>query len=319
MSSTHTRDHRRRFPSYPLPERGLRIENLLIRMGSKDIRHACYQESITHLGRGLYGPHNNGDPAAAQIATLQALTDALPRTVSHQTAAIIHGVSKNLLKPPFHLTVPRDRTRVKHSLVIGHRSTIPTRHIWTWWGVPVTSPAWTWTDLALSTSLLEALILADTFIRPGRPEFGEQPTPLASKEQLRDALKLRGSANGVRRAAKALHLARIGIDSPQETALRFFMHEAGLPEPEVNVWLLDQHGHRVVQPDMVLRKWRLTIQYDGEDYHSGEQMRKDVRRAERTEDLGWKELRITKDHMGDHGIAAISKIERELRSRGWRP
>lgn len=163
---------------------------------------------------------------------------------------------------------------------------------------------------------MEALILADQFIRPGRPEYGE-PAAIASRADLRNTLELRGSANGVRRAGWALELAREGADSPQETALRFYMHQAGLPEPEVNAWICTEHGVRVVQPDLLLRRWRLAIQYDGEQYHSGEQMRKDVRRAENTEAMGYTEVRITKDHMRNRAAAAMAKIERELIARGW--
>ena len=319
MATEHTRDLRRRTRAYPLPRRGARVEELLVHMEPRDIRHARYSGTVRHLGRGLYGPRGDGSPDELQIATLQALTCGLPRAVSHQTAAAIYGMLDEPLHPPFHITSPRRSSRVKSRRVVGHRSDVPASHIWTWRGIPVTSPAWTWTDLAINSSLVEALILADRSIRPGRPAFGQRAEPLVALEHLREALTARGRANGIRTAAQALDLARIGVDSPQETRLRFYMHEAGLPEPEVNVWLLDEQGQHVVQPDMTLRRWRLAIQYDGEDYHSGAQMRKDVWRTERTEALGWKEVRITKDHMYGGGRAAIAKIERELRGRGWKP
>lgn len=102
-----------------------------------------------------------------------------------------------------------------------------------------------------------------------------------------------------------------------ETMLRFYMHQAQLPEPEVNMWILDEKGHRMVQPDLSLPEWGLAIQYDGEDYHSGEQMRKDVRRTQITETLGWVEVRITKDHMRRGGREAVQLIIRKLRAQGW--
>lgn len=271
---------------------------------------------VAHLGRGLYGPADES-PGQQQIATVQALTSGLPRAVSHQTAAVIYVMVDGPLAPPYHLTTTRRGSRVRSRHAIGHRSDVPTPHLWTWRGCLITSPAWTWSDLALNTCLLDALILADRTIRPGRTAFGESVEPLASADELRAVLAQRGRANGVRIATQALDLARCGVDSPQETRLRFYMLQAGLPEPEVNVWLLDEFGRRVVQPDLTLLRWKLAIQYDGEDYHSGTQMRKDVRRTERTESLGFREVRITKDHMRDRAGAAIEKIARELRQLGW--
>lgn len=184
----------------------------------------------------------------------------------------------------------------------------------------VTSPAWTWTDLALNSPLLEALILTDSFIRPGRPEFGQRPEPLVTRAQLMAALRLRGRANGVRTAAQALELAREGVDSPQETRLRFYMGEAGLPEPEVNTWICDDTGGAVVQPDLSIKRYRIAIQYEGWEYHSNpEQMARDVRRQELTEALGWIEVRITREHMRNGGFEAIAKIRRALFRQGWRP
>lgn len=295
----------------------MRSEELLERMSLRELRHALRNRYLEHPGYGLYVPEPDDEDHAMVLGTLQALATGHSRTISHRTAAALHGLLDEPVAPPFHLTVPRETTRVRRTLVIGHRADIPQEHLWTWHGMPLTSPAWTWTDLALTGSLLEGLILADRVIRSGRAEFGERPEALASPRQLQQALRQRGRANGVRTAAEALGLARDGVDSPQETRLRLMMHHAHLPEPEVNEWLCDGAGRRVVQPDLSLPAWRLAIQYDGEDYHSGEQMRKDVRRTERTEALGWKELRITRDHMRDAGQGAVAKIERELRARGW--
>lgn len=164
---------------------------------------------------------------------------------------------------------------------------------------------------------MDGVVVADQLIRPGRIEHGERAQPWATKEELEAVLKLRGRANGVRTARQALALARPGADSPAETWLRVHMHQAGLPEPEVNVWLRSDSGERVVQPDLSISQYRIAIQYDGEDYHSGAQMRKDVRRTELTEALGWVEVRITKDHMRNGGRAAVTKIAAVLRKHWW--
>ena len=103
-----------------------------------------------------------------------------------------------------------------------------------------------------------------------------------------------------------------------ETLLRYYMHEAGLPEPEVNAWLRDEYGNPIVQPDLSIWDYRVAIQYEGWEFHSDpQQMLKDVRRHEDTEALGWLEVRITKAHMRHSASAAITKISHALRRRGW--
>lgn len=297
--------------------RGMASHDLKIHLNVRDKRHAIENGFIDHLSHGLYGPASGGELRRQYLATLQALTLDTVDVVSHETAAVLHGALDQQLEPPFHVTSPRGNRRIRRPQVVGHRIDVPSEHIHKIHSVALTSPAWTWTDLALQRPLVDAVILADKFIRPGRSEFGEPAESLSTQSQLLGALKLRGRANGVRTASKALALARAGADSPQETRLRFYMHQAHLPEPEVNAWLVDQQGRRVVQPDLALREWRLAIQYDGEDYHCGDHMRKDVRRTERTEALGWVEVRITKDHMRNQGKEAIELITRKLRRQGW--
>lgn len=311
------RFRRRRQRDYPLPTRGMRYAELADVLARRDIQHAVRGEELLASGHGLYTPPRQS-VAHQHLATLEALCLGTPLIVSHRTAASIWGILGEELARPFHLTAPPGGSRVKRpGLVISHRCQVLEEDHLELNGLHITSPARTWVDVSLSGSVLEALIYADRCRRRGRLEYGEDSRPLASGPELEAALLRRGRPRGILRARRALELSRDGVDSPQETRLRFYMHEAGLPEPEVNDWLLDDCGRRVVQPDMVLRRWRLAIQYDGEDYHSGEQMRKDVRRTELTEALGWKEVRITKDHMYDRGRPAIAKIERELRARGW--
>lgn len=251
---------------------------------------------------------------------LQALTLGTDRVISHLTAASFHGMTDEVITTPFHLTSPRLAARVKRpGLVVGHRSDIPDDDVHSFRGLPLTSPTRTWSDVATTSTFLDALVITDAVIRSGREEFGEPEQPLATKEELAGALTRRGPARGVRTAWRALELSRDGSDSAQETRLRHLMHEAGLPEPEVNTWIRDAFGNGVVQSDLSLREHRISIQYEGLEFHSSpEQMLKDVRRAELTEALGWVEVRITKEHMRDGGRHAVEKIRRALRRRGWR-
>jgi hypothetical protein len=311
--------HQRRSRDYPLPTRGVRYAELTEALKRRDIRHATHGGELRKVGHGLYIPAPE-TPFEERRATLEALCWGSQHLVSHHTAAALWGILDGDPGPPYHLTTPPQDSRMKRpNLVIAHRVHVPVADRTQLDGLPITSPARTWVDVALSSSVIQGLIVADRCRRRGRTEFGEDPRPVASAAELEAALSRRGRPRGIKRARQALHLSRDGVDSPQETRLRYVMAQAGLPEPEVNAWIRDESGRGVVQPDLSIRQYRLAIQYEGWEFHTdAEQMAKDIRRQELTEALGWVEVRITREHMRGRGDRAIDKLVRALRRQGWR-
>lgn len=88
----------------------------------------------------------------------------------------------------------------------------------------------------------------------------------------------------------------------------------------VNPVIRPPSGFRWCGHDLAMREFRISIEYEGEEFHSTPlSVRKDVRRSEITEELGWFEVRITADHTQDQGRRAIQRIQRALGRRGWRP
>ncbi|WP_338016584.1 hypothetical protein [Nesterenkonia muleiensis] len=314
------RFQRRRPRDYPLPIRGMQHKELSDTLMQREIRHARRAGELLSAARGLYAPRRD-TTAEQHLTTLEALCRGTPHLVSHHTAASLWGIIQEELAPPFHVTTPAAGSRIKRpGLVTAHRSHVSEADQLVVKGLPITSPARTWVDVALSCTVLEALIYADHCRRLGRPEYGEDPQPLVSGRELEAALHRRGSARGIVGARLALELSREGVDSPQETRLRFYMGKAGFPRAEVNAWIRDEQGKRVVQPDLSIPQYRIAIQYEGWEYHSDpEQMVKDIRRQERTEALGWTEVRITREHMRNGGTGAIAKIRRALLHQGWSP
>lgn len=309
---------RRRSRDYPLPNRSMRYSELAEALTRRNVRHALHGGDLQTVGHGLYIPAHETDPLNLR-KTLDVLCRGTPHLVSHRTAAALWGIVDEVPAAPFHLTTPPQESRIKRpGLVTSHRIRVPTADRAELDGLPITSPARTWVDVALDSSVLEALVLADRCRRRGRGEFGEVPRALASGAELENALARRGRARGVRNARPALQLSRDGVDSPQETRLRYVMSQAGLPEPEVNAWICNEYGQRVVQPDLSVRQYRLAIQYEGWEFHTAaDQMAKDIHRQELTEALGWMEVRITREHMRNQGHRAVEKIIRALRRQGW--
>ncbi|GAA1814096.1 DUF559 domain-containing protein [Nesterenkonia flava] len=292
----------------------------------RDLRHAVANRTATRVAWGMYcGTAPTSEPiedkqpeVSGSQAILQVLTAKGNRAVSHQSAAAIWGFWDRPLEPPYHVTSPPGRAPVQRpGLVVAHRGAIPAEFLQQVGGVVVVSAAWAWCDLALQTSVEEAVVLADQVLsrrirRPGRR------SPLAHREDLEAAVSARGRANGIRTARAALALASDAVDSRPESRLRYRLHEAGLPEPEVNVLISDPSGRLLIRPDLVFRQWKVAVQYEGVDVHSApERVLQDVRRQEVTEQLGWTEVRITRDHMRNRGRAAVLKVLAALRARGY--
>lgn len=306
---------RRRRPAPRLPA-GTGRRRDLHPFTDADLARARRHGALTRLEHGIYDAGGHQRPAA--MATLQALTAAGDAVVSHDTAAALQGLWGAPLQKPFHLTVPRALTRLRRQgVVVGHRSDIPDAQLTRIAGVPVTTAARTWADRAVGLGVEEALVDADIALRTPRHEFEGPGEPAATQQELFDVLDSLRGRQGVRVLRQAAELARDGADSPQETRLRLALHLAGLPEPEVNVWVLDDHGRRAFQPDLMFRKWRVAVQYEGPHHSDPRQVEVDVGRAELAVALGWDEVRITRRHMGQRRRPAVHKVAAALIRRGW--
>lgn len=307
-------DRRRRLPVAPPP--GGRLRRQLHRAGydDADLRRAAAYGTLVHVDHGIWCSAGDDE----HLARLRALTSSGQQVASHTTAAALWGMPGYALQRPLHLTGRLEGGRVRRSGLVAHRSSLSPADVVADRGLLVTSPGRTWIDLALSMSLLEGLVLTDALLRPPRKEFGETGDAILTLEEMWRVLSRRRSTPGIRTVRRVAELARVGVDSPQETRLRYAMVRDGLPEPRVNPRILDERGRVVLEPDLAIDEYRIAIQYDGVDVHSDpEQVLKDVRRAERAEALGWLELRITKDHSRGFWRPGMRKIRRALYSRGW--
>lgn len=294
------------------------------------LRREATLSTTLQLAHGLYLPLPKAGSAAEiddvlrlgspspEWAILQALTADGPHAVSHATAAVVHGLSDTTPGPPFHITSPRPGGQMRRpGVVVGHRSALSQEDVVEICGVKVTSAARTWADCASALHLVEALVMADRAIRYPWPAWEGRSEPLATPAELHAALRRKGRARGVRQAREALSMARVGADSPPETRLRHAFHLAGLPEPEVNVPVVDEYGRILFRPDLGFRDYKVSVQYDGEPHSDPRRVRKDVRRGESTEGAGWVQVLITADHMHSGCAPAVEKTIRVLRSRGW--
>lgn len=102
--------------------------------------------------------------------------------------------------------------------------------------------------------------------------------------------------------------------------LRLSLIRHGLPEPALNLPLLDARGGRIGFGDHVYPEFRVVVEYDGEQHRTdSKQFLHDIERHEALVRADWLHLRETKETPRSGPRSTPWRTERALRVRGWRP
>lgn len=115
-------------------------------------------------------------------------------------------------------------------------------------------------------------------------------------------------------------MVRPRTDSPTETELRLDLVEFGLPEPEVNVDIFDSFGRLIAIGDLVYRRYRVIVEYDG-DHHRRDraQYERDVDRLDDLARAGWRVVRFNRSHRGIRRRQRLERVHEALLAAGWTP
>lgn len=291
-------------------------------------------------GRGLRAV-GAGPPARLEMLRALQETTADGMVFSHATAAWIWGmwVPRRLGDDlTVHISMPEGSpARPRRRGVRGHRLATAAETT-RCGGLPVTSPAWTWTDVstllvpwgrpekvpaAVEERALEDVVVAGESLMQtphgsaGRREPGEHPR--CTLEDLAAAAAQRRNVRGVRLLRKALPLLRPASGSPAESRIRLRLVAEGFPEPAMNVVLTMADGSWIM-PDLVWEGPRICLEYEG-DHHRTDaaQFRADIRRVRRLEAAGWICVRVSADVWTGSGMQAlVDDLTGAFRRRGVR-
>lgn len=305
--------------SVPLPSRfSFTVEEALAGGSSYN---RLRRSDLTTPSRGVRLVRASGATLLDRVAPLTRL--GCPDAASHTTAARLWGIVlpwRVEKDDRLHLSRWRGDTRARRPAVVGHRTQLTARDVVEVYGATVTSPAWTWTDLAPALSVEELVAAGDSLLR--RPDAPRRlcdlnlPDPLCTMAEVAEAVDRRRGSRGVVRAREALPLLRSGVDSGPESRLRLLIVGSGLPEPEVNQWILDANGRRVSRPDLMYREFCVAIEYEGEHHLvDANQWHSDINRDDRLRVMGWTVLRFTKMHLQPGSErASIERIRAAIRA-----
>lgn len=230
---------------------------------------------------------------------------------SHTTAAQLLGIplpQRIAQDSPLHVCAVAPERAPRMNGVVGHTASVRPA-LWIIDGLAVTSPVTTWCDLGTTLGL-------DDLIAAGDYLLGSLKPP-ATLTELTNAVDRRPGQRGTQRLRQALVSVRPRVESRQETRLRLLILRAGFPEPETNVYLPLRPGRKRVRGDLVYPKYRVLIEYDGEQHRTDSaQYARDVERLDDVMAEGWRVIRVLK---ATPTAEILARLDDALRCRGWRP
>jgi len=210
---------------------------------------------------------------------------------------------------PLHVGFPAPTRAMDARNIVGHSVRMGAGDLIVEQGLNITGPGRIWLDLAAKLSLLELVALGDYLV--------QWEHPLTTIDQLKVAAARNLGRRGMKTARLALPLIRTRAESPRESALRVIIVLAGLPEPECNYEIFDDHGRFLARADLAYPRYKLLLEYQGDQHRTDRaQWRKDIRRVGSVEDIGWQMLQFTDDDL-QRPTELTMRVERRLRARGW--
>jgi len=242
----------------------------------RELARACASGELVRVWPGAYvqtGTWHTLDPweqhrRRAVAALVTRRKDGL--LLSHESAALVWGLPTwGWPTGPVELVDPTARRGTSTTRLRVRASPLPLEERATRSGLPVTSLDRTVTDLLLSRSRIQAVVLVDHLLH----------SRLSTREHLRALLAVRPAARRRRTAAWAVDFGNPGGESPGESVSRVVAHDAGFVAPELQVPFSDEDGLIGVvdfafpvpdEPDrLVLGEFDGDVKYRGATYRRG--------------------------------------------------
>ena len=242
-----------------LPNRPVftRAELRVLGWSNAAITRAIRSGRLIRIRRGLLAARDH--PHATAIAATASCGGSV---ISHRSALLMHGLPIVGQDPSVpELTVA---PRGAGSLVRAHlyRASLPPEHITSRNGTPITTVARTLIDIGRDLPRTTAVAAIDAALR----------RELVDEDDINEVLLRCWNWPGIRRAQRAVRLADGRADSPLETVSRLTMGRLGLPEPEPQVLILDEHIRVVAQVDFYWDEFGMVGEADGRSKYDDRQV-----------------------------------------------
>ncbi len=239
---------------------------------------------------------------------------------SHTTAAVLWDLPLPMLPDPLpHVSVPGRAPRM-HG-IHGHQIDPRLSRVVTHPSLEVrlADPATTWAMLGGSLRHPYDLVAAaDAIVRvpriPGRAPRIER-SAWATIAELAAAMQA-GRRRGAAALRQALPRVRGGVASRMETWVRLIIVDAGLPEPVTDHDVFDHLGRFVGCVDLAYPLLRIAIEYEGDQHRTDpRQWQRDIEKHEQLADLGWRVIRVSRDHVFAQPESIVRRVRAAISSR----
>ena len=210
-----------------------------------------------HGVRAAAAPHGLEARCRAKLLTMRP-----GQVFSHATACRLFGIvvpwACEVDEVDVAAFAPRPIPRGRG--VRGHRLGAGGTWVGTLRGLPIVSPEDAWCQLAATATVRDLVVAGDSLLR--------RQGPLSTPGRLCAAVARHAGRRGHRALVTALEAVRSGTDSPEETRLRLDLVEFGLPEPVVNLPIMDEAGRLCAIGDTAYPEYRVLAEYDGEHHRT---------------------------------------------------
>lgn len=173
-------------------------------------------------------------------------------------------------------------------------------------GLPVTSPARTFVDCALTVTFVQLVVFGDWLIHRGLVTFDELLAYCHDRH-----------LDGVVAARRAMQFLVADSRSPMETLVRLMIVLAGLPHPACNLRILDDTGRKIATGDLAYVRFKVVIEYDGTWHErSADERRWQRDRREQLERAGWTVVVIHDTDLPQR-VSLVSRVHDALVRGGY--
>lgn len=258
---------------------------------------------VVRLSRDTYIPRTELRELPVRIAAI-LLTAPPTAVVSHLTAASLWGVQVPMRGQDdvrIHLTVETGSAVRGRSDRVIHRSPLVPEEVTTRLGFSLTTPERTWRDLASVLAPAALLAVTDQLL-----QFWCSPRDLARQ------LERRPTGRGSARARTVMPLGDRRADSPMESVLRWLLHVAGIPAPELQFRISTASGDFIGITDMAWPGRKVLVEFDGNVHRDRQVFVNDLRRQNRLIAEGWTVLRFTSADVYGRPDEVVAAIRRAL-------
>ena len=192
------------------------------------------------------------------------------------------SVAQVLKSVPVSLSRREAAAAIRRPRVDGHSIDLPADRCAMNESLVLTTPARTWVDCPALLPAEHLLAMGDWALARG----------LLTLDEIKAIVTWARGRRGVVRAREVLPWIRTGVESAQESRLRWHIVADHLPEPEINPEIV-LPGRRLVRLDLAYRGLRIALEFDGEwHFHTQEH---DAQRRRELMDAGWKLIVATKE------------------------